>query len=397
MYINMSFGYVCQYCCKEYKSKKGLNGHIIKNKECKIIRELKSQLDSCQLLIDSYQFREEALDIENNDLKKMLKKKDVRIEILDQKLYNKNKEIDQLKKEIDLISNEKLAINNIHQVTNNQINVNNNIVIVCDGKKSFSQECFDPSNFTLNDIKNGPKGLADYASRSMLINEENNIHNYICLDETRKNFQYLQESSDENPDNTNIIPSNIEEGNDTSSIADWLPDQDAKLLCKTINTALKSRVKQLLSDLNCNMLINRNTATDNYFEIINNCTKIRDCDPQFMNDFINEIKERVHVNPDMLTAIQFENRKRFKQMYPNIIPSKLINEMDESSEESEEYTIHRMNNSDKIAKSIIRNSGFDINELNLQKIDPLMSKEERLKIEANNITNIERAFSQNGY
>ena len=182
--------HICEFCHTEYKYRSGLSNHR-KNpsKKCINIKNDNEQREHYESILNMYKNKVTLYSHDISNLNTIIKEKDERIKELEHLLYQKDIQIDSLN---ERVTNQMTNINNINNINNNNSNNFVNITINYDGTQDFASDRFDPKKYTLEYAQNGVPGLVDYVSRSLLINEEPEVHNYVCTNKENDDFKYLK-------------------------------------------------------------------------------------------------------------------------------------------------------------------------------------------------------------
>ena len=205
----------CEYCKKVLSTKSNLNYHQKNNKSCLLIQqkesdnEIKIALNNCDFCNDSFSEQNLLRHLQKCKIKpiieKLKKEKDIEIQKLKKE---KDAEIEKLKKENNELRFEIVSLkaeNNIFSKGHQEIiklakqpktTKNNNIII---GNNFFNdtEKVKDIINTKLDrfDIAAGQKGIAQFAVKNILKNEEG-LLNYVCTDSSRGVFNLLHDNGD---------------------------------------------------------------------------------------------------------------------------------------------------------------------------------------------------------
>jgi len=211
----------CFYCKKTLSSKSNLNYHQKNNKGCLVIQneiknknEIMIKLVICEFCNKSFSESNLIKHLNKCKIKKNIetenfnKEKDIEIKKLIKERKEKDAEIEKLKKEnielrFEIVSLK--AENNIFSKGHQEImklakqpktTKNNNIII---GNNFFNdtEKVKDIINTKLDrfDIAAGQKGIAQFAVKNILKNEEG-LLNYVCTDSSRGVFNLLHDNGD---------------------------------------------------------------------------------------------------------------------------------------------------------------------------------------------------------
>ena len=205
----------CDYCKKVLSTKSNLNYHQKNNKSCLLIQqkesdnEIKIALNNCEFCDESFSENNFMRHLQKCKIKpiieKLKKEKDIEIQKLKKE---KDAEIEKLKKENNELRFEIVSLkaeNNIFSKGHQEImklakqpktTKNNNIII---GNNFFNdtEKVKDIINTKLDrfDIAAGQKGIAQFAVKNILKNEEG-LLNYVCTDSSRGVFNLLHDNGD---------------------------------------------------------------------------------------------------------------------------------------------------------------------------------------------------------
>jgi len=205
----------CEYCKKVLSTKSNLNYHQKNNKSCLLIQqkesdnEIKIALNNCDFCNDSFSEQNLLRHLQKCKIKPIIEKLKKEKDIVMQKLKKeKDAEIEKLKKENNELRFEIVSLkaeNNIFSKGHQEImklakqpktTKNNNIII---GNNFFNdtEKVKDIINTKLDrfDIAAGQKGIAQFAVKNILKNEEG-LLNYVCTDSSRGVFNLLHDNGD---------------------------------------------------------------------------------------------------------------------------------------------------------------------------------------------------------
>jgi len=225
--------YQCVYCSKISTTKQSLELHY---NTCKKYHQFKldNEIKNYEETIKTKDNIITELKDENEDLKYRIKDLEIELEIIRLKTENEifKKDSDQLKA---LASQPKTTTTTNNRILNmNQLNLDS-------GKIKNILE----NRFTIDDISDGQKGLANFAINNFLKDEEGKL-NYVCTDPSRQIFRYKDSLGDIQKDVkakklTNLlVESGIKQTVQKVSETSWTKDdgsQDSERLFQILPSA----------------------------------------------------------------------------------------------------------------------------------------------------------------
>ena len=181
----------CQYCKKTFSSKQYLKLHILK---CYDYYEFRIQELEKQILEKDQEIKNIIRD-KDKEIDNIIKDKDTEIKILREEnikltvlnSYLQNEHIDD-KNHIKEMSKNPITVNN--NSTNHTSNMYINSIIEDISKIQEQLE----NNLNINHIIDGQKGIANFAFK-YLLTDENGNKTYICSDTSRGNFKFMNENN----------------------------------------------------------------------------------------------------------------------------------------------------------------------------------------------------------
>jgi hypothetical protein len=196
--------YVCKFCKKIYTSKKYLDKHIkncshYKNNQIKVIEERhQKEIEDLKQLYEK-KIVQQKIELEKN-FEKALTKLNTKISQLqinheiqleENKEYYENILQENLKdhqtEKMNLLENyNQLLINNNGKVVNNTINNNYNITLI-----PFTKDSIPIDEITIHDLKKGITGISELLLKSITVDKEKGLYNYICSDPSRNMYKYF--------------------------------------------------------------------------------------------------------------------------------------------------------------------------------------------------------------
>jgi hypothetical protein len=201
---NLEFN--CIYCSKKYSTEKNRDKHyltcthkknshiedLIKNNKNEIIK-IKQEYEN-KLLQETEKIKK-TYENKIKDLEEQVKNNDINYEIKleeNEKIYDekiKEHVMEFQKEKMKLLEEYNLLlINNNNQkiVQNNTINNNYNITLI-----PFTKESIRTDEITIKDVKNGISGISDILLKSITMDKEKGVYNYICSDPSRNMYKYF--------------------------------------------------------------------------------------------------------------------------------------------------------------------------------------------------------------
>jgi len=196
--------HICKFCQKCYTSKKYLDKHIencseYKNNKIKVIEEKNQvEIDRMKLEYDKKMIElEEKLEKKYNSSLNILNEKITQIQINLEIQLEENKDyyeniISDLKKthqseKMNILENyNQMLINNNSKVVNNTINNNYNITLI-----PFTKDSIPIDEITIHDLKKGISGISEILLKSITVDKEKGLYNYICSDPSRNMYKYF--------------------------------------------------------------------------------------------------------------------------------------------------------------------------------------------------------------
>ena len=194
--------HICKFCQKCYTSKKYLDKHIencseYKNNKIKVIEEKNQvEIDRMKLEYDKKMIElEEKLEKKYNSSLNILNEKITQIQINLEIQLEENKDyyeniISDLKKthqseKMNILENyNQMLINNNSKVVNNTINNNYNITLI-----PFTKDSIPIDEITIHDLKKGISGISEILLKSITVDKEKGLYNYILEQILLKNSQ----------------------------------------------------------------------------------------------------------------------------------------------------------------------------------------------------------------
>jgi hypothetical protein len=233
--------YTCMYCSKIFSSKRWHCIHITKCKESIIL----------------YKQKYERVDKDNEILR-------IQLEQLEERLTQKDEHIKDLESKLENIALK--AVSRPINTTNNQVNINNYMQKMdCVTDKYLIDQI---PKLTIEHIKKGPQGYAEYALKYPLNNR------ILCVDYARRKVKYKDKDG-------NVI-TDPEMNNISSKLFQGIKDKNASLIMGYLNsldddldTEEKLKIMGVLSDYM--IMVNNGARGDKnelYHEFVKNvCSK----------------------------------------------------------------------------------------------------------------------------
>ena len=276
------------YCDKYYSSERKLNKHYL-TCEKKNIKNVESLIEKHETNINNIKIKyEKKLEekkknisyIYESQIKKLneiIKQNEIEYEIKLEEQTNKYNE--QFNYNLMEFQNEKMKIledynlllinNNQKIVQNNTINNNYNITLI-----PFTKESIRTEEITIQDVKNGINGISNILLKSITMDKQKGVYNYICSDPSRNMYKYFS----------------IEKK--------WVKDINGQYIKDIFYPTILPKYKELYSNYQKNKktIQNDNENIEEELKIANSIVKLDIKDRNLHLDVLNLIKGHIYTN-----------------------------------------------------------------------------------------------------
>lgn len=277
--------HICKFCKKSYTSKKYLDKHIqncseYKNNKIKEIEERHQiELDKIKL---EYEKKLEAevkkLEDEYNQKLHILNDKISQIQINHEIQLEENKEYyenllnEQQKthqtEKMNILENyNQMLINNNGKVVNNTINNNYNITLI-----PFTKDSIPIDEITIQDLKKGISGISEILLKSITVDKEKGLYNYICSDPSRNMYKYF------------------------SMERKWVKDINGQYIKDVFYPTILPKFKEIYKNYQKHIKYNEEDEDmEEELEIAQRIVKLDTNDKNLHQDVLNEIKGHIYI------------------------------------------------------------------------------------------------------
>jgi hypothetical protein len=277
--------HICKFCNKSYTSKKYLDKHIIncseyKNNQIKEIEEKhQAELDKLKQEYEN-KLEQQKIKFEKEYEFKLnaINKKISEIQINHEILIEENKEYyetiiednlnDYKNEKMNILENyNQLLLNNNGKVVNNTINNNYNITLI-----PFTKDSIPIDEITIQDLKKGITGISELLLKSITVDKEKGLYNYICSDPSRNMYKYF------------------------SMERKWVKDINGQYIKDVFYPTILPKFKEIYKNYQNHIKSNEdNEVIEEYLEMAQRIVKLDTNDKNLHQDVLNEIKGHIYI------------------------------------------------------------------------------------------------------
>lgn len=277
--------HICNFCKKSYTTKKYLDKHIencsqYKNNQIKEI-EHEHQLEIEKLKLDfEKKFKEQEFKLQKQYEEKLNKLNDKlsqiqinhEIQIEENKEYYEDLINEQMKEhqteKMNILENyNQMLINNNGKVVNNTINNNYNITLI-----PFTKDSIPIDEITIQDLKKGITGISELLLKSITVDKEKGLYNYICSDPSRNMYKYF------------------------SMERKWVKDINGQYIKDMFYPTILPKFKEIYKNYQQHLKINEvDEDIEEDLEMVQRIVKLDTNDKNLHQDVLNEIKGHIYI------------------------------------------------------------------------------------------------------
>jgi hypothetical protein len=277
--------HVCKFCKKCYTTKKYLDKHIAncsqyKNNQIKEIEE-EYQLEIEKLKLEfEKKLKEQSIKLQEQYEKKLnlLNDKISQIQINHEIQMDENKEYfeniinEQIKEhqteKMNILENyNQMLISNNGNVVNNTINNNYNITLI-----PFTKDSIPIDEITIQDLKKGISGISELLLKSITVDKEKGLYNYICSDPSRNMYKYF------------------------SMERKWVKDINGQYIKDMFYPTILPKFKEIYKNYQQHIKYNEeNEDMEEELEMAQRIVKLDTNDKNLHQDVLNEIKGHIYI------------------------------------------------------------------------------------------------------
>ena len=277
--------HICNFCKKSYTTKKYLDKHIencsqYKNNQIKEI-EQEHQLEIEKLKLNfEKKLKEQELKLQKqyeeklNNLNDKLSQIQINheIQIEENKEYYQDLINEQMKEhqteKMNILENyNQMLINNNGKVVNNTINNNYNITLI-----PFTKDSIPIDEITIQDLKKGITGISELLLKSITVDKEKGLYNYICSDPSRNMYKYF------------------------SMERKWVKDINGQYIKDMFYPTILPKFKEIYKNYQQHLKINEvDEDIEEDLEMAQRIVKLDTNDKNLHQDVLNEIKGHIYI------------------------------------------------------------------------------------------------------
>ena len=277
--------HICKFCKKSYTSNKYLDKHLkncseYKNNQIHELEQLhKNEIASLkqdyeeklvQYKVKFEKIFEEKLNKLNDKISQIQINHEIQLE--ENKNYYDNIIQEHLKnhqiEKMNILENyNQLLINNNGKVVNNTINNNYNITLI-----PFTKDSIPIEDITIQDLKKGISGISELLLKSITVDKEKGLYNYICSDPSRNMYKYF------------------------SMERKWVKDINGQYIKDVFYPTILPKFKEIYKNYQKHIKYNEDDEDiEQDLEMAQRIVKLDTNDKNLHQDVLNEIKGHIYI------------------------------------------------------------------------------------------------------